>query len=240
MKCQYCLNTVFSKASILRYSRCQKCAALIRKKKVQINYKESYQNALLQAASLKIKNLESMQSELGISFHGKHIFDYGCGTGSIVKHLNCEPGAIVGGYDPFSQLKEYNTLRVNKWPIDFLLLFDVIEHFDSLEQIEIFIKNFLKKGSCIIITTPNSQSAWLRFLGPFWPHLNGEHLSIASIDSLKKWSVRLGGHLEYAKPFSKHQVLIHFYNTFFKTDYPVRVNRCFKLNTGEILAKILI
>lgn len=78
---------------------------------------------------------------------GKRFLDYGCGEGYCVKHAaNIAEFAL--GYDPFIEggdltTADYELVEANA-PYDSILLFDVLDHLDTLQETPIVLLSKLK------------------------------------------------------------------------------------------------
>jgi 2-polyprenyl-3-methyl-5-hydroxy-6-metoxy-1,4-benzoquinol methylase len=95
---------------------------------------------------------------------GASIFDYGCGQGRFLSHLNEQrPGYyILAGFDPF-QAQKYSGYTVVSDPnlvqdasVDFMTCLEVCEHLDEAET-ESFIEfaaRKIKPGGELLVTVP--------------------------------------------------------------------------------------
>lgn len=105
------------------------------------------------------------------------ILDFGCGSGSLVKFLRAK-GFNVFGYDKSELIKKsllkqnipfYNDIgEIPNNYFDIVTCFDVVEHTTNPWILIRTIKNKLKKGGILIISTPNSQSFSAKILGERW------------------------------------------------------------------------
>jgi len=238
--CPYCESSIKIHSNEKDYIRCLSCEALIRMNLIAYNYENNYQKALKQAEQLKIDNFKRIVKHINLELNHKVVYDLGCGTGAVIRHLRGEGHMEAYGFDPYSDIEEFRTLSEPKKYIDILFLFDVVEHFSDLAFIENFVNKNLTSGSKILITTPNSKSKWIDYLGQYWPHFNEEHLSIGSFASLDKWAKKINARIQVCGSLSKLQSLVHFFNTHFKKSISIKYDFKFTMNTGEIYCLLVV
>jgi len=107
----------------------------------------------------------------------KTILDFGCGNGNFVKFLISKKYNAFG-FDKSEDIT--NHLKIQNIPFykseekipngsfDVITCFDVIEHTTNPLEIIEALRNKIKKGGILIISTPNSQGISARFLGKYW------------------------------------------------------------------------
>ncbi|MDP8256670.1 MAG: class I SAM-dependent methyltransferase [Candidatus Alcyoniella australis] len=134
---------------------------------------------------------------------------------------------------------------------DAAVLNDTIEHLrDPARAIEL-IAAALKPGGVLLITTPDTGSAWARLLGRRWVHLKpGEHFHYFSASSLARLLERFGLGLIHSGPLAKGRTLggilarLNFHRfdnqsralDWLSKAFNRRVPRRFGVRSGEMIA----
>lgn len=130
------------------------------------------------------------------------LLDFGCGNGNFVRFLRSKKYKAFG-YDKSASIATY--LRAHHIPsykslsviptnqFDVITCFDVIEHTTNPSEIIRIIRNKLKKGGILMISTPNAQGISARFLGQkWWVFGPTAHFMVFSTYSLHLLLTRLG------------------------------------------------
>ena len=107
---------------------------------------------------------------------GKHVLDYGCGTGFLIPHLSERAESVVGtdlspesvaatndrhgGIASFSGAFTLEALRQRPERYDIITVIEVVEHLQDRELDALFVdlRDLLAPGGMAIITTPNDEN----------------------------------------------------------------------------------
>lgn len=129
------------------------------------------------------------------------ILDYGCADGSFSNFINDyykiigvdeSKHAIQIAKDKYKNSK-IKFLRIDefivensKLKIDAIMIWDVVEHMWDFDNLKMLLKNNLKNGGYVYISTPYIDSLLSKFLGRFWAFMTPpEHLSFFNNYSFK-------------------------------------------------------
>lgn len=172
------------------------------------------------------------------------LIDVGCGDGRMV-HLTSllgwdaygieiDPAAVQKAKQQGLKIYEggYQELKKHKLSFDRVICSHVIEHVhDPLEMINC-IKDALKPGGILILSSPNSTSAMRDYFGQNWRGLEApRHLAIPSAKSLKKLIENLD--------FKVYQHINHGYPTVLESIRIERrsktVNRLDRIKANKII-----
>jgi 2-polyprenyl-3-methyl-5-hydroxy-6-metoxy-1,4-benzoquinol methylase len=141
----------------------------------------------------------------------KHVLDYGCGSGYGTFVLSKYAESIVGvdidqkvidyckwKYKApnlvFQIIDQKQIFKLGKSSYDVVISFQVIEHVHDVYNYLLELKNLLKQGGLLILSTPNKEHRLLPFQKPW----NPEHFREYSLKSLNK---------ELAAVFKKLKIL---------------------------------
>lgn len=113
------------------------------------------------------------------------VLDLGCGTMWLTKYLrskryNCQGFADAPPADIIGDIRNY---KFGKRKFDVVVALEIIEHVECIKQ----IKNILKTGGILIVSTPVPQLDWLciifEYLGIFQKRTS-EHINLVNINKL--------------------------------------------------------
>lgn len=171
----------FCRATVERfdgsYAECHECDVLISHVPAA-PYDESYYYAQLNARTRKsIRRAELLWGYFRHYIAGRDCLDFGCNDGAFVAQarrngVNCE-GTDVN--DQALALAKAEGDGIFRRPQELagrhfgcVTAFDVIEHFDSLEEFFSLVSTRLASGGRLLITTPNKNSKWYGIFGLSW------------------------------------------------------------------------
>ena len=143
------------------------------------------------------------------------VLEIGCGQGHLL-HLFAENGWETHGVEPSSSASAFarDTLGVpvktefltketyNSDSFDLIMLFDVVEHLTSMDELMSLFKHYLKPDGMLVIGTGNINSATAKINGKTWAYFSGwEHVSFFSPESAEFLLTKHGFQL---KKISRH------------------------------------
>jgi 2-polyprenyl-3-methyl-5-hydroxy-6-metoxy-1,4-benzoquinol methylase len=144
-------------------------------------YDEKYFNTVTEKNETVFKIYKNILQKNGIVLKNLVICDIGCARGTFISDLfkdNICYGYDISKYsiekcrekypeykDNFKVFNLNSESFDNAIKFDLVTLFDVIEHLDNFSNLRGFIKNNLRKGGYLVITTPNAFSLQRFILG---------------------------------------------------------------------------
>ncbi len=138
--------------------RCVQCSSLISKE--NIDFDKYYKNYPMKRHKLDFfckrqysKRLKLLKKS-GIKKTDK-ILDYGCGVGLFVQYLQLNGYKNAYGYD--AHVKEFSTGSILERKFDYVLLQDVIEHFDDPKSEMSKLRNLLSSKGVLVLGTPDAE-----------------------------------------------------------------------------------
>lgn len=171
-----------------------------------------YDKNYFNSATLKdVKAFDSYVSfltTLGINLRDKKILDIGCATGEFISRIcsdNVCFGVDISAYavehcqaafpairDNFFCL-DLNTEIIKDREFDIITLFDVLEHLTNFTKLADLIRESLRPGGILLITTPNANSV-TRFLSVknFTGEIDNTHKTLFTPYTLDFFLRRLG------------------------------------------------
>lgn len=139
------------------------------------------------------------------------VLDYGCGTGSFLKHLAANGWRTVGiepdtgaralaGNDVFADLIEYKK-RHQAGHFDLITLWHVLEHVFDLSKLLLELRDLLAPDGALIVAVPNLTSFDASHYGEHWAAYDvPRHLYHFSPECLTALLVRHGFSLAATHP----------------------------------------
>jgi len=177
----------------LAYSRPRDADAVL-KKMIAGQSLERY----LERASGKEKNFRHQLARIETLLGNKgSLLDLGCGVGLFCRVASQSDWKAVG-YDTWREAVEYgrthwklelNVLEANEWgkiegEYDAVVLWDTIEHLNRPGKLLTDLKNKLKIGGILALSTPDYGSLSRRLLGSRWHFFERHHLAFFSRKTL--------------------------------------------------------
>lgn len=141
--------------------------------------------------------LDLVRNELDI--HEGSVLEIGCGRGFLLKIFK-DQGWNVSGVEPSTLASTYaneilgvdvknSFLDYNSYDgasFDLIMLFDVVEHIPSMEELMNLVKYYLKPGGHLIIKTGNIDSLTAKINRETWAYFGSwEHVSFFNTRSIK-------------------------------------------------------
>jgi SAM-dependent methyltransferase len=130
---------------------------------------------------------------------GSNVLDFGCGTGPIApliqgrggRYSGVEPSVLARDDLERRKIAAFASLDddgLGLGSYDLVLMIEVIEHLDRPYEILPRLREFLRPGGFIFISTPNARGARARLLGARWEQfMNPTHMCLynsAALDTV--------------------------------------------------------
>jgi 2-polyprenyl-3-methyl-5-hydroxy-6-metoxy-1,4-benzoquinol methylase len=197
--------------------RCAKCGSLHAKE--PIDYDRYYRHYWLKhqkydsiAKVIPRKRMEILE-RAGLE-SGMTLLDYGCGVGHFVRYAR-EHGVRAEGYDPYSE--GFGDTSVLDRSYDFVTAQDVLEHVDDPRAFVDDLRNYVARGGCIAISTPNADAIDLHDPLDLGPLHQPYHRHIPSAAKLQRMASEGGWQvIEFRKD---SQTEVPFFNSAFLCRY---------------------
>lgn len=172
-ECPFCKSSCYERSAT--YDECFKCNILISRVDPAV-YDDTYYYAKDFRTTSSLHRSELLYNYFRNEINNKRCLDFGCNDGSFVttmvrKGFSCvgvdinksiltKAKAAVGG-------EFYHTSELNS-KFSCITAFDVIEHFNNLEDFFLDCSRWLEPRGTLIITTPNKDSKWFRLFRDGW------------------------------------------------------------------------
>ena len=153
-------------------------------------------------SSITLKRFDNLLTDFSVYKKSSNILDFGCGEGFFLERARLKGWNVFGTeYDPeaIRKCREKGISMIQSTDTSFYGQFDVIYISEVIEHVSFpldtlaVIRNFLRKGGAVYVTTPNFNSVSRFFVGNKWNIITyPEHLSYFTKSTLQK-SLQLAG-----------------------------------------------